>query len=222
MCWRRSKMATIFIERELHVYPTTPSTETVYNIDVDPRQKQTTAAAASGLRTMRRSVSDDTLSDLQWTQPVDGGGDRVDHLPVISRPSRARQTSPSNGKQTGSSSVSCRGLTAVDRLMRKESLSSSCPELQRVTTERSSHGCRRLARPTRAYVNTELPSVVAPFQCAVADPSSTKSTWNSPSRRPHRSGYQQQQPQLSKHYRCAINRSRSNRNAAPACFESTR
>jgi len=111
-------------------------------------------------------------------------------LPAIARPRHERQASPGNGNQA----ASCRAENAVDRLIRRESLSSSCPELERATSQRST------GRRFVCVVKTELPSVARRKSVIALPPQtdqpSSEHVWNSPSRRLRRGCCQQRQREL--------------------------
>ena len=103
-------------------------------------------------------------------------------LPAIERPSYDRQTSPDKRKQ-----ACCGAANVVDRLIGGESLTSSCPELERgVTVAR-----RDRRRPGRA-VKTELPSVdrrqgvVVALSHVHTDPPSSANNCGSSTGRPRR------------------------------------
>jgi len=146
-------------------------------------------------------VSDDTA--MRQTRQVCGDNKGV-RLPSVVRPSQAVHTRSSNGTMTVWS-------TMVDRPSHNESLSSSCPELQRTT---------RLSCLPR-IVRTELPSVDQPRVVPLynVDLSSTRQACNSPARLLHRNSCQQQrqQQQSSKH---TTSLSRRNKNAFPAIYQS--
>jgi len=116
------------------------------------------------------------------------------HLPVITRPSHERQRSRNDRKPAAAAST----VDDVDRRIRRESLSSSCPELECVTGERSK------GRPLVCVVKTELPSVDR-RQAVIAlrqhtEPPPSTNIWNTPARRLRRGCSQQQQHQPMFHH----------------------